>query len=262
MNLYKYREETKQLRKRSNKDQQFPSSIRLKSINDLVQSIICGSMSDKPFNWIICEGSSEKIILSHFLKDLIENNNLRILPVGGREEVKQLYNHLSIAFKDFDNEICGKVFLLCDTDSITNTQLLTDAQHKKLMFRRFINNSSSISTQLVHINDQTASEPTELEDVLNSKTFIKTLESFKSQYSEILEDLLEENYAPLEENVYLPSAWAFRLSTASPKRKKIMSFFNITTTIKSDFALRYIENIENLENELPWIDEIKKFITS
>lgn len=259
VNLYKYREETKQLRKKSNKDQQFPSSIRLKSINDLVQSIICGSMSDTPFNWIICEGSSEKILLAHFLKNLIENNNLRILPVGGREEVKQLYNHLSIAFKDFDNEISGKVFLLCDTDSITNTQLLTDAQHKKLMFRRFINNSNSCSTQLVHINDQTASEPTELEDVLNSDTFIKTLESFKSEYPEILNDLIEENYAPLEENIYLPSAWAFRLSTASPQRRKIMSIFDSSPTIKSEFASRYIENIQNIENDLPWIDEIKKF---
>lgn len=259
VNLYKYREETKQLRKKSNKDQQFPSSIRLKSINDLVQSIICGSMSDNPFNWIICEGSSEKIILSYFLKDLIEHNNLRILPVGGREEVKQLYNHLSIAFKDFDNEICGKVFLLCDTDSITNTQLLTDAQHKKLIFRRFINNSISSTTQLVHINDQTASEPTELEDVLNSKTFIKTLESFKSEYPEILQDLSEENYALSEEHIYLPSAWAFRLSAASPQRRKIMSIFDATPTIKSEFASRYIENVENAENDLPWVEGIKKF---
>lgn len=259
VNLYKYREETKQLRKKSTKEQQFPSSIRLKSINDLVQSIICGSMSDNPFNWIICEGSSEKIILSHFLKDLIENNNLRILPVGGREEVKQLYNHLSIAFKDFDHEICGKVFLLCDTDSITNTQLLTDAQHKKLMFRRFINNSISSATQLVHINDQTASEPTELEDVLNSKTFIKTLESFKSEYSEILKDLSEENYAPSDKDIYLPSAWAFRLSAASPQRRKILSIFDASPTIKSEFAFRYIKNIENIENDLPWVDGIKKF---
>lgn len=261
VNLYKYREETKQLRKKSNRDQQFPSSIRLKSINDLVQSIICGSMSDNPFNWIICEGSSEKIILSYFLKNLIDNNNLRILPVGGREEVRQLYNHLSIAFKDFDDEICGKVFLLCDTDSITSTQLLNDAQHKKLMFRRFINNSTSGSTQLVHINDKTACEPTELEDTLNSKTFIKTLECFKPQYPEILEDLSEDNYAHLEENVYLPSAWAFRLSTASPQRKKIMSFFNATTTIKSDFATEYLRHIEN-DNDLPWINEIKEFFTT
>ena len=261
VNLYKYREETKQLRKKSSKTQQFPSSIRLKSINDLVQSIICGSMSEKPFNWIICEGSSEKIILSHFLKELIDNHNLRILPVGGREEVKQLYSHLSIAFKDFDKEIFGKVYLLCDTDSISNTQLLNDSQHKKLMFRRFINDSCAGSTQLVHINDQTPSEPTELEDVLNSKTFIKTLESFKSQYPDLLSDLVEENYAQLEDNIHLPSAWAFRLSAASPQRKRIMSFFDETPTIKSNFANQYIKNIENIENDLPWVNEIKNFFT-
>jgi len=258
VNLYKYREETKQLRKQSNRQQQFPSSIRLKSINDLVQSIICGSMSDNPFNWIICEGSSDKIILSHFLKELIDDKNLRILPLGGREEVKQLYSHLSIAFKDFDSEISGKVFLLCDTDSIANTQLFNDAQHKKLLFRRLINDSKTGTTRLVHINDLTQSEPTELEDVLNSETFIKTLESFKDKYPDVLEDLIEDNYSSLEENTFTPSAWAFRFSSASPQRKKIFSIFNITEKIKSEFAYRYIDNVEN-ENDLPWIEEIKKF---
>lgn len=258
VNLYKYREETKQLRKQSNRQQQFPSSIRLKSINDLVQSIICGSMSDNPFNWIICEGSSDKIILSHFLKELIDDKNLRILPLGGREEVKQLYSHLSIAFKDFDSEISGKVFLLCDTDSIANTQLFNDAQHKKLLFRRLINDSKAGTTRLVHINDLTQSEPTELEDVLNSKTFIKTLESFKDKHPDVLEDLIEDNYSPLEENTFTPSAWAFRFSSASSQRKKIFSIFNITEKIKNEFAYKYLENVEN-ENDLPWIEEIKKF---
>ncbi|MFX2143839.1 AAA family ATPase [Acinetobacter baumannii] len=258
VNLYKYREETKQLRKQSNRQQQFPSSIRLKSINDLVQSIICGSMSDNPFNWIICEGSSDKIILSHFLKQLINDKNLRILPLGGREEVKQLYSHLSIAFKDFDSEISGKVFLLCDTDSIANTQLFNDAQHKKLLFRRLINDSKAGTTRLVHINDLTQSEPTELEDVLNSKTFIKTLESFKDKYPDVLEDLIEDNYSSLEESTFTPSAWAFRFSSASPQRKKIFSVFNITGKIKSEFAYKYLENVED-ENDLPWVEEIKKF---
>ena len=261
VNLYKYREETKFLREKSNRYQQFPSSIKLKSINDLVQSIVCGSMSDKPFNWIICEGSSEKIYLSFLLKELIEENNLRILPVGGRDEVKQLYNHLSIAFKDFDAEISGKVFLLCDTDNISNSQLLNDNQHKKLMFRRLINDSNSSTTKLVHINDTTSSEPTELEDVLNSKTFINTLESFKEIYPEILIDLVEDNYSKIEDNQYLPSAWAFRLSPVSPQRKKIMSFFDVTPTIKSDFANVYIKNISS-NDDLPWIQEIKDFFQS
>ena len=215
-------------------------------------------MSDNPFNWIICEGSSDKIILSHFLKELIDDKNLRILPLGGREEVKQLYSHLSIAFKDFDSEISGKVFLLCDTDSIANTQLFNDAQHKKLLFRRLINDSKTGTTRLVHINDLTQSEPTELEDVLNSETFIKTLESFKDKYPDVLEDLIEDNYSSLEENTFTPSAWAFRFSSASPQRKKIFSIFNITEKIKSEFAYRYIDNVEN-ENDLPWIEEIKKF---
>ena len=97
-----------------------------------------------------------------------------------------------------------------------------------------------------------------MEDVLNSKTFIKTLESFKETYPEILIDLVEDNYSAVEENQYLPSAWAFRFSAASPQKKKIMSFFDVNPTIKSEFAHLYIQNIVS-KDDLPWIEQIKSF---
>jgi len=258
VSLFKFREEAKIMRSQSNRYQKFPSSIRLKGMNDLVQSIVSASMSDNPFNWIICEGSSEKIYFSHFLKNEIKNRNLRILPVGGREEVKQLYNHLSIAFKDFDDEISGKVYLLCDTDNISTTTLLNDNQHKKLRFRRFIADSTDGTCKLVHMNDTKSSEPTELEDVLNSKTYLKTLESFKEQYSDILDDLTPDIYDSESENGYHPSSWALDINRASRKFKKIKSFFDINPEIKTDFAKRYVSNVED-DNDLPWIKEIARF---
>ena len=104
INIEKYREDTKILKDIS--QNKLPINIQLKSINDLVQAIIYGSMSENPFNWLICEGSSEKIYLSYFLDDLIDDKRLRILPVGGYSEVKKLYNHLSIDFlhKSFFNQ--------------------------------------------------------------------------------------------------------------------------------------------------------------
>ena len=54
-----------------------PFDIRLKSINDFVQSVIISMLSDDPFNWIICEGSSEKIYFSKYFEDEINNKKLR-----------------------------------------------------------------------------------------------------------------------------------------------------------------------------------------
>lgn len=259
IDLYKYREETKQLRKQSTRDKQLPTSIQLKSINDLVQSIVCGSMSENPLNWIICEGSSEKIYLSHFLSDIIETHNLRILPMGGQSELLKLYRHLNIAFKDFDAEISGKVFMFCDTDEITKELYPPDNTHKKLRLARLINNSNSMNTELVHMNDSTPSLPTELEHVLNSYTFIETLKYFQPLYPDELTDLVESNYGSFTDKSFTPATWAFRLN---PKESKnLWSFFDVSPTIKSDFAQKYLENVKD-KNDLPWIQEIKSFIVS
>ncbi|ENU29515.1 hypothetical protein F991_02562 [Acinetobacter sp. CIP-A165] len=247
------------MRKQSTKEKQLPTSIQLKSINDLVQSIVCGSMSDNPLNWIICEGSSEKIYLSYFLKDIIEKYNLRILPMGGQPELLKLYRHLSIAFKDFDAELSGKVFMFCDTDEIPRDTFPKETEHKKLKLTRLINNENTMKTELVHMNNNISSSKSELENVLNAKTFIKTLENFKDNYPDELVDLIPENYAKFESGKFLPSQWALRLTPI--ESKKIWSFFDLTPTIKNEFAYQYLKNIEN-DNDLPWIDEIKKFFTS
>ena len=172
INIVKYREDTRIMSNQSRN--QLPFSVQLKSINDLVQAIIYGSMSENPFNWLICEGSSEKIYLSDFLSELVESHRLRILPVGGYSEVKKLYNHLSIAFEDFKQEMKGKVFLLCDTDStldMNTTNLRQDAQHPKLKYRRLIVNEGSENAELVVINSSIAASSSVLEDVLNAETF-------------------------------------------------------------------------------------------
>ncbi|WP_171263317.1 AAA family ATPase [Acinetobacter sp. ANC 4648] len=262
INIYKYREETKQAQEKSGKNNKLPSSIKLKSVNDLVQSIICGSMGEEPFNWIICEGSSEKVYFNYFFSDLIENNRLRILPVGSYKEVKRLYNHLSIAFQEFKDEITGKVYLLCDTDKDLDNKYtpLQENQHPNLRYRRFVNNTRNGTTRLEVINTSVASDPTELEDVLNAKTFVKTLEQFKDDFPKELKLLEPDIYEVFEENEFLPSAWAFSLSP--PNRIKLMKFFDTNKgEMKVQFAKKYIQNVDDI-NELPWINDIKKFLIS
>lgn len=54
INLASYREQVKQMT--AGTRGRLPYDIRLKSINDFVQSVVTSSIGDDPFNWLICEG--------------------------------------------------------------------------------------------------------------------------------------------------------------------------------------------------------------
>ncbi|WP_271301595.1 AAA family ATPase [Yersinia enterocolitica] len=109
-----YREEIKKKTKEAK--EKIPYDIRLKSTNDLIQSIISSTLAEEPYNWLICEGSTEKLYLSHYLKDIIESKKLRIVPVGGAKEVKKIFQLLEVSHDDFKKDIKGKVYLLSGTD--------------------------------------------------------------------------------------------------------------------------------------------------
>ena len=260
INISKYREETKILKESSRN--QLPISIQLKSINDLVQAIIYGSMSDNPFCWLICEGSSEKIYLSYFLDELVQDKRLRILPVGGYSEVKKLYNHLSIAFEDFKNEMKGKVFLLCDTDDkleSDTSHIKQDSQHPKLKYRRLIVDENKESVQLVEVNSNIAAKPTVLEDVLNGLTFIMTLDFFKDDNPELNSIIYETNRIDVQGKEFYPSALSLKLSVAEAKELK--NFFKKhNNDMKVIFAKKYIDHVEDIK-EIPWINQIKEFFS-
>ncbi|MDO7507655.1 AAA family ATPase [Acinetobacter baumannii] len=260
INISKYREDTKILKESSRN--QLPISIQLKSINDLVQAIIYGSMSENPFCWLICEGSSEKIYLSHFLDELVQDKRLRILPVGGYSEVKKLYNHLSIAFEDFKNEMKGKVFLLCDTDDkleSDTSHIKQDSQHPKLKYRRLIVDENTESVQLVEVNSTIAAKSTVLEDALNGSTFIKTLDFFKDDNPELNSIIYETNRVDVQGKAFYPSALSLKLSVAESKELK--NFFKkYNNDMKVIFAKKYIDYIEDI-NEIPWINQIKEFFS-
>ncbi len=84
INLASYREQVRQMT--SGSRGRLPYDIRLKSVNDFVQSVITSTIGDDPYNWVICEGSSEKIYLNKYFEDLIESNKLRIVPVVVRRK--------------------------------------------------------------------------------------------------------------------------------------------------------------------------------
>ncbi|MEN4982583.1 AAA family ATPase [Acinetobacter modestus] len=252
INLYHYKEQIRELS--TIQRGAFPSNIRLKSTNDLIQSIITSATNNPPYNWLICEGSSEKVYLNYYLEDLIKDKKLRIIPVGGAKAIKQLYNYLSTAYEDFSSEIKGKIFLLSDTDaSLVRYPVKNDEQHHNLRSKRLANCSNNFITKLVTIDDNQMTSPTEIEDVLDANTFKATLEIFQSEY-----DLDFINTAQFDERYC--SKWCF---TLHPKDQTKLKIFFDHKGIKFRFAKEYIAlSMDNNHKPPIWIEEIKAWFNS
>ncbi|MFL0807363.1 MAG: ATP-binding protein [Oceanobacter sp.] len=248
INLEVYRQSIKQQGKETKG--KLPFDIRLKSINDFVQSVITSILSDDPFNWIICEGSSEKIYFTKYFENEIKDKRLRVVPVGGAAEVKRIYNQLSAAYEDFKKYSKGKVYLLIDTD-----EELVDfetKQYDNVSCKRMVNIDKTLSTKLVNPSQNPKSPKTEIEDVLNGKLFIETLKTFQADCSESL-DFIDFD----ADHDEVPSYYALNMRPTD--HKKIMAFFDKDDN-KINFANRYVELLEKGTYKTPdWIEEIREF---
>lgn len=253
LNLYNYRENiihTKKLLKGP-----LPIDYNIKSYNDLVQSIIHSILNENSYNWIICEGQSEKIYFEYYFKKEIENNKLRLLPVGGFKEVHKIYNYLSTPIKDPDYNIKGKVLCLVDTDA-QRIQVDLYVKDKNLLFDRLILKGDN-SSILVEVNDNLTSPPTEIEDCLNPYIFWQTLLEFTEKYKNLERILLSKEIQVSEKYS------ANFLDLTRTEQKVIKDFFDDNEGYnKLLFAKKYIEIADSKffakQNTLDWIDEIKK----
>ena len=246
INISSYRETIKQNTRESKG--QLPFDIRLKSSNDFVQSIITSILADEPFNWLICEGSSDKIYFEAYLADIKKEKKLRIIPVGGANEIKKIYNYLQVAYEDFKGAVKGKVILISDTDSQL-VQYPTKDEYKNLICSRIVNDDSKRKTVLVKIQSNPVSPKTEIEDCLNGRLFFETLKEYETDNPE-LSHLIKDVSEPTEESTY------FALDLPLSKQKILEKFFD-KGNHKFEFAKKYCKKI-NMGYKVPdWIDDIK-----
>lgn len=251
LNLYNYRENilhSKKLYKGP-----LPIDYNIKSYNDLVQSIIHSIISDKAFNWIVCEGQSEKIYFDYYFRKEIETKKLRILPVGGYREVKKIYSYLSVPIKDPDYTIKGKVYCLIDTD-VEKLEVKDYQSDKNLFFERLLLKDDN--SALVEVTNNLVNPPTEIEDCLNPIIFYLTLQEFIDEYPG-LKKLFKTKSFQENENY---SANVFDLT--KKEKQIIKDFFDDKEGFnKILFARKYVETIQepifDYFNELIWINEIK-----
>jgi|TARA_R110002051_G_C8751775_1_gene500306 energy-coupling factor transporter ATP-binding protein EcfA2 len=254
VNLSNYREHIRQLKEATK--YVLPFDIRLKGMNDFVQSVISSATSDEPYNWLICEGSSEKIYLTHYFKDLIAENRLRIVPIGGASEIKKFYTHIAVSYNDFKSELKGKIYLLSDTDKeIVNYPVVND---NKLSCQRMVSNKSNKTTELVKIDSNNTSPETEIENVLNGKAFYKCLFEFKNDYIEQLGFLDKYDINDAEECCSRQS-----LDLTGTEDISIENFFD-EPNVKYNFSVAYCETLnDGYDYEVPdWINSIRNFFVN
>ncbi len=226
--LSRFREDIKDIRKKTSGNS--PKNIELKSINDLVQSIVA-SITYSKRKWVICEGYSDKIYLEHFLSDYKE---LTVLSMGGCPYVKKLYEYLLLALDEIKGDIQGKVFLMVDTD-IENSSFSIKEPIKKILFRRIINKENK--TILIKPSDSLVNPPTEIEDVLNASVFESTLMHFSMN-----EDIDYKFTYDGTINYDFPSGTAFDFRQS--EKEELKAFFN-QEGIKVMFAEKYCELDKN-----------------
>ncbi len=258
-NIQKYREEIKHQTR--NYAQEFhsplPIDISLKSSNDFIQSILMSVISkEDSYNWLICEGFSDKIYLDAYLREEIDNKKLRIIPVCTASEVKNTYNRLQVLFEELrqGDQLKGRVFLLTDTDSNPVEFATQDNLESNLRCRRIVNVNAEKNTTLVKITANPKAPNTDIEDTLNGIVFQKALIYFKNNGFESILDFVTDN--TIEE---IPSEYALNLRIN--EKLQLDEFFNGNNgNNKVMFANKYVEILKNGHYVIPdWILSIKDF---
>lgn len=168
---------------------EFPDDIEMKSFFELVTTIISSVKNDNT-NWLICEGSDDKLYLQHYLNEQIEN--LHILPVGGIGNVIKLYEYLYVPFKEkIEKKLLknAKVFCLIASDTDQKTIKLPSQIDKHLFIKR-LQLESDNTFSLKNLENTGLYSPTVFEDCLLPDIFKTALnKTIETEFSDEKKEL-------------------------------------------------------------------------
>ena len=247
------------LRSITSEQKVLPDDISLKSMFDLVSSVI-GMMRSDTANWLVCEGMDDQIYLKGFLGDRVAN--LCLLPMGGIDNVVKLYNYLytPLSEKNEKKEISGKVVCLTDTDN----RPVYPHNHKSikggvLTIRRMDLRGDKFS--LLELNQNSERHVTVIEDLLDAKVFYEACGKVVSEFGG---ERLNELFSKIKLNhgvVY--TGFSKNLESmdgediSSHKRKGELVEFLSKHEIKYKLASYYMSIFKDSGNDTPeWISNI------
>ena len=249
--LYNYKSKIKKdIEQSKNK---IMNDFQLKSNYDLVQSIYHSLIADKPYNWLLVEGITDKLYLESFLdKNKMQELNLKILPLGGCSKVAQVFKFLILPLKEFAGQSKGKVYCLIDTDD-EGLKIDDYKELNNLHFRRLSHKNSNENVELLKIDDSN-NKSTSIEECLNPTIFKETYDTFNNQeYYKDIQIKNEKGNTNFSKNLDAINELEDFFATNEGQNKV-------------DFCRKYIEIFESKENKAEfvpkWINEIKKFFES
>jgi energy-coupling factor transporter ATP-binding protein EcfA2 len=164
--------------------EKFPDEIQLKSMYDLAISLSTYIRKEDSKYLLICEGGTDK----RYLETLLDSEKVRVLPVGGINNVKNIYNLLVMPLKiDKKANSVKRVLCLTDTDpSLSDDRELGKDPSGNIQLKRLQINLEASKVDLVsfdNFNPNAEYTVTRIEDVLSPEI-----------YKVILENLLKEDY--------------------------------------------------------------------
>ncbi len=249
LNLRSFKEEISNFVKESKGI--YLDTLEVKSTHDLVQSIIASITATNNYNWLLCEGKTDKNYLQVHL-ECEDIENLIILPVGGSFALKDIYTYLTLALKDRRSTIKGKVFCLLDTDQAYTEFNSTDSI-ANLRLRRLLFNKKTGCIDLLKTTDNRVSPATEIEDALDGLFYYQTLYSLYEAGNEDFDFM--KNIETLDCEV---SAGILDITA---KQKDIIQNYLDLPGKKVDFCYRYCSEVYDSEdiNTPGWMLEIAEF---
>ncbi|WIV93886.1 AAA family ATPase [Bacillus bombysepticus] len=161
------------------KKEQFPDDIHLKSFYDLTSSLLGYLRNNTEHRLILCEGGTDR----KYLESMIEHPDIKILPVGGKDNVKLLFNLFSLPIKNKTIKLHknNRVLFLIDTDNTADHQdAFNVTNHLYIGRLQVLNklNRHNSWLEIVDIVNGSSSKyynETRIEDVLDADVFYETL---------------------------------------------------------------------------------------
>lgn len=237
-------------------------NIELKSINDFVQSIISSGLFDNPYNWILCEGTSDRMYLQAYFSEKIEEKRLRIVPVGGVGQIYRLYKQFEtlMSEKSICNNMKGRILLLSDTDPKLNHYDVVNSNNLKNV--RLVANDSQKTVEIVNIGDQMVSGA-DVEDGINGKILYQILRELNAKYPQEL-SFMDFTVDDVED-----CSAVHALNLRRNEQVKLKEFFNSVDEesrqkMKTIVSSRYVDILKNDKkkkfSEPKWISQIRSFL--
>jgi AAA15 family ATPase/GTPase len=247
------------LRSVTSEQKTLPDEISLKSMFDLVSSVI-GMMRSDTANWLVCEGVDDQIYLRGFLEGKI--NNLCLLPMGGIDNVVKLYNYLytPLSEKNEKKNILGKVVCITDTDA---RPVYPENHHSLkggvLTLRRLDLRNETV--KFIELNPNSERHITVFEDLLDAEIFYHACKKIidangSSSVKEVFSNMklnTDSKYTGFSNDLGCLDG----LTIQYHKRKGELIEFLSIHDIKYKIACEYIMLFKDRSAESPqWVDEI------